>query len=392
MNALVAFAVLAVLAVAQAAIASDETTFDSGPELGQRLLQNVVKIESRDLAEHGFGLVVGVDQRHAYIATARHVVARRPPAGLDGPERASGEIAVGFCALQAAPPQSAEILGAFDGAADDLALLRTALPSGYAAQRRALAPVERNALGEQVWLVGREQECALVPTAGVIGALPDTRHNLRIDLHGALGGSSGAPVLSGYGIVGVTKRSDNETIRVHAIADLQARVQALAGTPFVPFVLGPAHNIPPGDPQAAVIDLTETLNAYLFGVRDIHALLKQDIVPRPTFARLVDSYSRSVDRFKAARDKYDGTLKANWPEDVLPEWSALRERLWKIHLVFFRLNGESATAITRTEHSPPAVRAQMAALEPELVALESDIAGFASKLGKRRTDHASPSR
>jgi hypothetical protein len=117
LNALVAFAVLA---VARAAMAGDETTFDSGPELGQRLLHDVVKIESRYLAEHGFGLVVGVDQRHAYIATARHVVARRPPAGLDGPERASGEIAVGFCALQAAPPQGAELLGAFDGAADDL--------------------------------------------------------------------------------------------------------------------------------------------------------------------------------------------------------------------------------------------------------------------------------
>lgn len=384
-------ALLAALLLAQApaALGRATTTFDTGPELGRRLLQNVVRIEARDLAEHGFGLVVGADREYVYIATARHVVAKRAPAGLEEPERVSGDLAVGFCALPGAARQAAAMLDGFDGANDDLALLRAARPPAYAPQLKALAPAGQDGVGDQAWQLGRESDCVVVPTPGVIAALPDARHTVRVDLHGALGGASGGPLVSGYGIVGLVKRSDNEVIRAHAIADLAARVRAMAGPPFM---LGEAGNIPPGDPQAAVADLTETLNAYLFGARDLQALLRQEIVPRPTFAQLVQRYSGGVDRFKAARDKYDGTLQRNWPPDMLPEWQVLRERLWKIHMVFFSLNEQSTTTITRTERSPPPVRAQMAALEPELATLQSDIARFADHLGKRRIDHADVSK
>lgn len=362
-------------------IAADDFTFDDGPTLGQRLLQNVVRIESRDLSEHGFGLVVGVDQRYVYVATARHVVSKRPPAGLQGTERISNDIQLGFCALPGTTAlQSADMLNSFEGVNDDLALLRTVLPAGYTLQAKALA-TERNTVGDPAWQMGRENECGLAPTQGVIAALPDEQHNLRIDLHGVLGGTSGAPVVSGYGIVGITKRSNNETIRVHTIDDIQARVMAMAD---VPFILKSSRNTPPGDPQAAVIDLTETLNGYLYGVRDIHALLSQSVVPKQNFAQLVERYSKSVTRFQAASDKYDGTLKWEWSDDVLPQWSTLRAEIRKIHLIFFGLNGDAATTINRTERSPPEVQKKMAVLEPQLVALEADIARFTDNLGKRR--------
>jgi hypothetical protein len=61
-------------------------------------------------------------------------------------------------------------------------------------------------------------------------------------------------------------------------------------------------------------------------------------------------------------------------------------------MLFFGLNEQSTTTITRTERSPPAVRAQMAALEPELATLQNDIARFADHLGKRRIDHADRSK
>lgn len=380
-------ALLAVLLTAcGSAVHGAASTFDTGPELGKRLLQNVVRIAALDLGEHGFGLVVGVDQESAYIVTARHVVARRAPAGLVEPERVSGEISIRFCAAATtAPPQAAVLLTAFAGVDDDLALLRTPRPRDYAPLAAALAPAGHDSSGEAAWQLGREGECALVPTPGIVSGPPDERNNLRIDLHGALGGSSGVPVASGYGILGLTKRSDSETIRGHAIADIRKRVEALAG---VPFALGPANNIPPGDPQAAVADLTESLNAYLFGVRDLQGLLRQEVVPRATFFQLADNYSRSVDRFKAARGKYDGTLQRNWPPELLPEWDGLRERLWAIHLVFFRLNEQDTTTIIRTERSPQAVRARMAALEPDLLRLQRDIEHFSKQLGTRRIDHA----
>lgn len=378
----------ALVAPVSAAPADDATTFDSGPVLGQRLLHNLVRIAADDLQQHGFGLVVGTDARYAYIATARHVVANRPPAGLEGPETASRAIAVGFCAQAAtAPRQPAEMIEAFDGAGDDLALLRTALPDGYAPVRRALALPMRDAVGEPAWQLGREHDCALVATTGTLAVLADDRRQLRIDLHGVLGGGSGGPVVSGYGVIGLIKRSDNEKITAHAIADLRARVQAVTAAHFT---LEPARNIPPGVPLAAVVDLTETLNDYLFGARNLQTLLKQGVVPRSTFAQFVERYGRSVERFMAARDKYDGTLQAHWADDVLPEWQALREQLWKIHMVMFALNGDPAKTITRTERSPPAVQAQMAELEPDLVRLQAGIAQFAAHLAHQGTDHAPP--
>ena len=371
-------------ALAASAHGGDITTFETGPALGARLLHNVVRIEAKDLAEHGFGLVVGVDRDYVYIATARHVVVRRAPVGLNEPERASGAIAVNFCALPGEAPQPAAMLDGFDGADDDLTLLRTARPPAYAPRLLALAPAGQDSVGGQAWQLGRDVECAVVPTPGTIATMPDARHTMRIDLHGALGGASGGTVVSGYGVIGLVKRSDNELIRAHAIADLAARVRAMAGPPFL---LREARNIPPGDPQAAVTDLTETLNAYLFSVRDLNSLLRQEIVPRPTFAQLVQNYSDAVDRFKTARDKYDGTLQQNWPTATLPEWQGLRERLWKIHMVFFHLNDKNTMTITRTQTSPAPVRAQMAALEPELASLEYDIARFAGHLANRRINH-----
>jgi hypothetical protein len=379
--ALLATLLLALLPAAR----SHATTFDTGPELGRRLLHNVVRIEARDLAEHGFGFVVGVDRNHVYIATARHVVARRAPAGLAEPERPSVEIVVGFCAGPGATRQPATMLDGFDGADDDLALLRTVRPPDYAPQLDALAPPGQESVGDQAWQLGRESDCVVVPTPGVIAARPDARNTVRVDLHGALGGASGGPLVSGYGIVGLVKRSDNEVIRAHAIADVAARVRAMAA---VPFQLVEAGNVPPGDPEAAVADLTETLNDYLFAVRDLHVVLGQEVVPRPTFAGMVQRYSGAVDRFKTARDKYDGTLQRNWRAGTFQEWQALRERLWTIHMQFFGLNGERAATITRTERSPPPVRQQMAALEPELAALQQEIARFADHLGTRRIDHA----
>ncbi|MDQ2990165.1 MAG: serine protease, partial [Pseudomonadota bacterium] len=195
----------AVLLALLPAARSRATTFDTGPEVGQRLLQNVVRIEARDLPEHGFGLVVGADRDYVYIATARHVVAKRAPAGLAEPERASREIAVSFCALPAAPRQVAAMLDGFDGADDDLALLRTARPLPYAPQLKALAPAGQDGVGEQAWQLGRELDCVVVPTPGVIATHPDARHTMRVDLHGALGGASGGPLVSGYGIVGLVK-------------------------------------------------------------------------------------------------------------------------------------------------------------------------------------------
>jgi hypothetical protein len=201
---------------------------------------------------------------------------------------------------------------------------------------------------------------------------------------GVLGGSSGAPLMVGHGIAGLVKTSDLVRVTAHAIEDLRRRLVALG----VPWGLGDARNIPPTDPRAAEIDLAETLNRYLFGLRDVHALLQQPVVARATFAEKAAAYNAAIERFRNARDKYDGTLQRDWPPDVLPQWSALRDRLWAVHLNFFRLN-DRTREIAETERTPAAVRDQMKALEPEVAALEGAIAQFLRNLGQRRNPDAS---
>ena len=145
--------------------------------------------------------------------------------------------------------------------------------------------------------------------------------------------------------------------------------------------------MPPTDPQAAEQDLAEMLNQYLFKLRDVHGLLQQRVVARQTFEQAVAQYNTAIERYRDARDKYDGTLRRHWHDDVAPAWSKLRDSLWAVHLNFWRVNVH-AREIFETERTPTVVREQMKVLEPELAALEGAIAQFLRTLGQRRIDHA----
>jgi hypothetical protein len=141
-------------------------------------------------------------------------------------------------------------------------------------------------------------------------------------------------------------------------------------------------------PQAAVVDLTENPERVSVRARDLQALLQQDVVPRSTFAQMVERYSRAVDRFKTARDKYDGTLRRRWSADVLPRWGELRDHLWNIHLVFFRLNGDSARRIVQTDALSRRRAGADGADRAGVGLLEAGMARFADDLGRKGVDDA----
>lgn len=359
-----------------AAHADDGTTFLGGPELALRLLPNLVRIEARDINEQGFGLVVGGDAEALYVLTAQHVVASRPPAGLEGPVRPSRQIEIDFCALPQAAPASAQAVEAFTADGADIALLRVARPAGYTPQSRALAPEPKIRPGGASWVIGFEQRCEMLASAGAVESARDERDNLRIRQPGVRGGSSGGPLLVGEGLAGLVTDSDTIMVTAYSLAPLQQRLRALG----LPWWLEDARNIPPTDPAAARIDLAETLNRYLFAVRNAHGLLLQPKVARATYADYVASYNRALGRFRDARDKYDAALAQHWPPAVLPAWQRLREELWAVHLRFWETNADART-IYESQAVPPAVVARMKDLEPALQALQGDIAQFLRALG-----------
>ncbi|WP_296443056.1 S1 family peptidase [Rhodoferax sp. UBA5149] len=355
---------------------AQDTTFLSGEELAARLRQNLVWIAAQDIGEHGYGLVVGGDAQTLWVLTARHVVVRTGMRGSSTPETPSRQIRLRFCTANATELLPSEPWPDWDADGEDIALLSVARPRDYQPVTRALAP--QVVVGEPVWLLGSNDECSLVPAQGQVRVLTDATHNLRIDFPGVQGGSSGAPVLSGSGVLGLMKSAEDLTTTVHAIDDLQRRLQALPGHRWE---LVEARNIPPTDPRAAEIDLAETLNQYLLVLRNVHMLLQQRQVARPTLDDYMQRYNLALRRFLRVREAYDGSLNRYWPPPVSLAWRSLRETLWTLHQNFWRIN-PLMEDIYKSQQSSDGVRAQMASLEPGLVRLESDIAQFLRLLAK----------
>jgi Trypsin-like peptidase domain len=362
--------------------AKPETSFLSGEALSTALRQNLVWLEADDIGEHGYGVIVGGTAETLWVVTARHVVVKSAMLGLTAPDQSSRQIRVRFCANESAAATSqrspATTVTGWNAGGHDIALLSVPRPRDYVLLARALAPFA--VVGEPVWLLGSDDNCALVPAQGNVRATADAAHNLRVDFPSSSvqGGSSGAPVLSGYGILGLMKSVDSPTSTVHAMDDLQRRVQ---GLPAARWELVDARNIPPGDPRAAQVDLAETLNGYLLAVRNVHMLFQQSQVPRPSIDANVKSYNAALRRFMRVREAYDGSLSASWPPAVLPAWRSLRENLWAVHLNFWRIDPLMA-GIYKSQKTGTAVQAQMTALEPDLVQLEKDIAQFLRQLVK----------
>ena len=352
-----------------AAGAAAQTTFDDGATLAERLLAGVVRIHAD---EHGFGIVVGADDAFVYIATARHVIGTSP-------------VVVHGCSKALPSDLPAERVEGLESGGEDLALLRVRRPPTYQLAPRALAPSGQVSVRDPAWLLGRDDSCAVLPRTGAIAMQPDARALWRIDMPAVLGGSSGAPVATGRGIVGITIDSDNANITALDIAQIARRVRASG----VRFDLVGAENSPPTEPQAAEQDLAEMLDRYLFELRDAQTVLRQPTVRRDYFVRTVTEYNDAAERFRNAMNKYDGTLQRHWAPDVAPEWLALRERLWSAHQDFLFVN-EHARKIVETERVPTEVRNRMEALDPKLAALQDAIAQFLRSLSQKRNPHEDP--
>ncbi len=373
---------MGVTAAAAAPAATDATGFLTGPELGQRLLTDVVRIRAVELREHGFGLVVGATARHVFVATARHVVAGRALADPALRGAAVGRIELSFCAGDdpGVTAREAELVDGFDAGGQDLALLRVLRPAGYTLVARAVADEAQIAVRQEAWLLGQDQQCGLAARSGAIASLRDARDNLRIEFAGVRGGASGGPVLSGYGIVGLVTDADDLSFTVYSLASLRARLRAQSADWWQ---LADARNIPPTDPRAAEIDLAETLDRYLFGVNNLQQLLLQPTIQQALFVEFSKDYNTAVNRFRDARNRYDGTLARDWPAPVLPMWLALRDQLWQVHQTFWQMNAGDAKLIFDQKKAPAAVQDRMRSLAPALLQLQAGTAEFLNALGQR---------
>jgi len=349
-------------------------------ELASRLIQNVVRI-SAPSAEHGFGLVVGRDDRFLFIATANHVIT------ADSPARAGESIEIRPCASPGnAAALQGEVLATF-GPPDDVAFLKASAPASYSLDTRALSPANVQALRDPALQIGRSDECVLNARDGRLSMLRDANNNLRIDITNGIGGDSGGPALTGRGVIGIVRTAGETNLTIQSID----YVMELARRASIPWSLVDARNIPPTTPEAAAQDLSQTLNEYLWHLRDVHGLLLQPTVDKARFTSFVDDYNRAIRHFSEVKEKYDGTLQKFWGVETLAEWQRLRDQLWSVHLNFWNMN-QITPEIFSTQRTPKAARKQLLRMEPDLQRLQTAIEHFADQLDTWSNDngHGTP--
>jgi hypothetical protein len=162
-----------------------------------------IAVHEGDDEREGFGIVLGERDGWLYIATANHVVR-----GNSGQSQESGgarpKVVLTYFTDQGV---------AYDGSVlenyisdFDLGVIKARAPAGFRSE--ALCNDSPNvARGTRVAYVGKERSWYVPTTEGQVNQEPDAKEWLNVDGMTVEPGTSGAPVFSGYGLVGVVVNS-----------------------------------------------------------------------------------------------------------------------------------------------------------------------------------------
>ncbi len=177
-----------------------------GERMVSDLRRNVVRIEAklRTGPENGWGFVVGERAGRLYIVTAYHVVAEPQAVGAGN----AVKVRVEFYDRRG-KMYDAELLGTHD-TVRDLAVLTVPTPPGFEWTRKCLAGAKKQERGSPVWFVGRDQEWKPPVVPGHVLAGPSTEWLLELEGMMVKRGSSGGPVISDTGIIGMVQGDSEE--------------------------------------------------------------------------------------------------------------------------------------------------------------------------------------
>jgi formylglycine-generating enzyme required for sulfatase activity len=215
-----------ILASLAAPVAAQERP--SGEQLALDLRRNVIAISTTwaDGTVHdGFGLITGERDGDTYIATADHVVRGRNP----------GEVADRIT-LQLFERQGRPVEGTVLGTRDadlDLAVVTARLPADVGWREDVLVPdpgsLQR---GTEVWFVGRGGEWYVPTRPGLVNTVRRRRHEIVVDDLPVAVGTSGAPLVSASGIVGVVVSDEPGELAHATLIDVVASTFREWGHPW----------------------------------------------------------------------------------------------------------------------------------------------------------------
>jgi hypothetical protein len=168
--------------------------------MANSLRQNTVRIES---TRSGFGFITGERGGYLYIVTARHILVPRDTPDVVVPKTAK----VSFFSDQG-QSYDAEVLGTHKA---DVGVLRVQKPAGFDWMRSCLADTSKEVRGTPVWYIGRKGEWFVPVRPGAIASPPSSSFGIEVDDLRVTPGTSGAPLVTDRGIVGMIL-SDSEDV------------------------------------------------------------------------------------------------------------------------------------------------------------------------------------
>jgi Trypsin-like peptidase domain len=183
-------------------------------ETAVALKSNVVHIlaDFTDGSEEGFGFVVGEQNGQLLIATAKHVVRRQDDSGQWSD---ADKVKVEFF-NERGKWHSADLKAVYPRNGQDLSVLSVTTPSGFRWERKSLGAERDNLQNTRVWFIGRTD----TPDPWYIPTTPgsindntfDTASTASIDINSVRRGTSGAPLISETGILGMIIRDSDGSI------------------------------------------------------------------------------------------------------------------------------------------------------------------------------------
>jgi hypothetical protein len=179
-------------------------------KLTERFMDNVIQLTvncSNGDRRYGFGFVVGEQKDKLYVVTANHVVR---PEDLDGNVLEVKSVLAQFHKRRG-KFYSASVLN-LSYPRLDIALVEISKPFGnYTWERGYFYP--RPKRNDEVWFIGRNRDW-YIPTAKATGLInkEPIAGELHVDMYSVQLGTSGAPLLTEKGIVGMIIEDDSDDV------------------------------------------------------------------------------------------------------------------------------------------------------------------------------------
>jgi hypothetical protein len=353
-------------------------TFLPGDELAVLLLRDVVLIRNLDVHDsQGVGLIVGARGGSVYVLTASHVISTS-----DDINRPPTEVSRHFELRHCLPPPSGsapitDARVAFNDPTKDIGVLE--FPSDPAAVPvvRALADEKPDAL-QVIWTIGKVGVCDI--GSGQIDFVEDADGILIADLPGGYGGTSGAPIISDAGVVGMVLSNPGAAkVKMRSVADI---TKVLGTVSSVSWALVNANNKAPGSRGDVQLELVSSLDNYLYRLKDIRDSFMKEHFTEGDLAARVDGYNKAILGFNGVKNKFDPALEHYWGAPTLSSFADVRSAIEDIHRTILRFNA-SMDKVRKQQVIPPELRSSMTALSPKVDALDASSKALIAQLNAR---------